>query len=261
MTSLPPARPSSSSSSSSFPTSNQPRSWAEALQQYSQLKHRAPTASLQPPPSRHLPLSHPIHRDSRNVVTGRYWDESKEQQEAEREGRQWQSRTSARLSTAPAARSRAARRDFDIVSNCRSAAEETASAACGSSPAPPPCFPESASARHHDLISHQLLYPTSASVLSALESAERSRLLSRSLVKHSREWREYDIIGHRRKGDEREAQRQSEQEQQRLRDELRRRYHDTHHYDIIVGQFYDPERESDWRRRRGQQEQTLLQRR
>jgi hypothetical protein len=253
MTSPAPCRPSSSSPSSSFPTSNQPRSWAEALQQYSDLKHRAPSAPLQPPPSRHLPLSHPIHRNSRNVVTSRYWDESREQQEADDERRQRQSPGQRRLSTAPAAQSRAARRDFDIVSNVCRAGDGAASACVASSS--PPSLPPSASARHHDLISHHLLYPTSASVLSALDSAEYNRLLNRSRVKHSREAREYDIIGHRQKGDEQEAQRRQQEEKEALRDELRRRYHDTHHYDLLVGQFYDPERERAWRRRRRQLQQ------
>ena len=214
---------SSSQRSTAFPTSDAPRSWSEALQQYQQQKHSTPSL-VHGPPSRHLPLSHPSHR-SFNPFTPSSSTESPSD--------------STRPSAPPFTSS------YNLIAP---------------TPFPPPAPDASLSSLHwsargergYDLISCHPLYPDSSAVLGQRDVEQRAREVRQGRVKHGREQRDWDVVGNRWKGED--AAERRREEEQHTRADLVKRYWKEHTYNPVVGEFYSPELEVEWRRRKRQEE-------
>ena len=202
-----------------FPTSTQPRSWAEALQQYQQQKLTPPTLP-HGPPSRHLPSSHPSH-------------------------------VSFNPFTSPSSPS-------PLTTPLLPPSPYNLLAPPPPTPPPPPPLSHwtSRGERGYDLLTCLPQYPDAPSILRLRDAEQRARDVRQASLKHSREQRDYDVVGHRYRYRGEGAEAKEAEEEGRRRADIVRTYWQGHHYNPVVGEFYNPEMEAAWRRRKAEVEAT-----
>ena len=213
-----------------FPTSSQPRSWAEALQVYERQKRSAPPPP-HTPPSRHVPQSHPCYH-SFNPLTV--------------------------FSPSPAEDSR----PIAVRPRLAPSAHYNILAPHPSSPPPSSLSSTSSSSLHwsergergYDLISCHPLYPDSRALFQRQDEAARARELRQGAVRQAREQREWDVVGNRWKGKRGEVEEKERREEAVRRSALTERYWRTHHYNPVAGEYYAPEKELAWRRAKAEEE-------
>ena len=215
-----------------FPTSSQPRSWAEALQVYQQQKR---TAAPLPhgPPSRHVPQSHHCYHSFNPLAVATSANESQP--------------AAVRPRLAPPA-------PYNIVAPPPPSARPSLhSFSSSSSSASSPHWSERGE-RGYDVISCYPLYPDSRAVLQRQDEATRAREVRQGAVKQGREQRDWDVVFNRWKGDRAVQEEKQREEAAVTKAALVERYWQGHHYNPVVGEYYSPEKELAWRRAKAEEE-------
>ena len=140
-------------------------------------------------------------------------------------------------------------RAYNIVNN-----QPTASQRSSTSSQPTSASPDDSPAhrREYDIINNHVYYANSEERLKADEQLQLQRLRNHAAVKLQREQRTYNNITHQYYSHNDEKQQMDEASNTAA---LRGKYFASRHYDPVVGQYCDPRREVEWRRRKVEEEQ------